>query len=117
MAFKTNVKLLPNCFSQQDLRKTKSLMKSYTKWQLSKFNDENDQYQLDAGQKKFGATQCHECQVVYQIGDPEDEHVHLNYHNSIRVLKFNVSVICCAIMWTILLDSFLFSRDGKMNVS
>lgn len=26
-----------------------------------------DQYQIDAGQKKFGATQCSECGVIYQV--------------------------------------------------
>ncbi|XP_015182630.1 PREDICTED: N-acetyltransferase ESCO1 [Polistes dominula] len=47
-----------------------------------------NQYQLDVGQKHFGATQCTECGIVYQLGDPEDENAHLNYHNSIRTLRF-----------------------------
>lgn len=60
-------------------------------WQLSaKGGGADNQYQLDAGQKRFGATQCPECNVVYQLGDPEDENAHLNYHNSIRTLKFQV---------------------------
>ncbi|KAK2580129.1 hypothetical protein KPH14_012406 [Odynerus spinipes] len=59
------------------------------KWQLSaKGGGGENQYQLDAGQKRFGATQCSECGIVYQLGDPEDENAHLNYHNSIKVLKF-----------------------------
>lgn len=49
-----------------------------------------DQYQIDAGQKRFGATRCSECGIVYQLGDPEDENAHLNYHNSFKTLKFNV---------------------------
>ncbi|XP_047506376.1 N-acetyltransferase ESCO2 [Pieris napi] len=48
-----------------------------------------DQYVIDAGQKKFGATQCSECGVIYQIGDPLDEHDHLIHHNATDVLKFN----------------------------
>ncbi|XP_014483060.1 PREDICTED: N-acetyltransferase ESCO2 isoform X2 [Dinoponera quadriceps] len=61
--------------------------KRNTQWQLS-MKSGQDQYQLDAGQKRFGATQCPECGVVYQLGDGEDENAHLNYHNSIRTLKF-----------------------------
>ncbi|OAD56037.1 N-acetyltransferase ESCO1 [Eufriesea mexicana] len=58
-------------------------------WQLSiKLNGSDNQYQLDAGQTNFGATQCTECGVVYQIGDPEDENAHLNYHNNRKSLKF-----------------------------
>ncbi|XP_043468401.1 N-acetyltransferase ESCO2 [Leptopilina heterotoma] len=55
---------------------------------LSRSAGGSDQYQLDCGQKKFGATQCNECGIVYQMGDPEDEMAHLNYHNSTRTLKF-----------------------------
>ncbi|XP_032663897.1 N-acetyltransferase ESCO2 [Odontomachus brunneus] len=65
---------------------SKSTKKS-TQWQLS-VKGGQDQYQLDAGQKHFGATQCPECNVVYQLGDAEDENAHLNYHNSIRTLRF-----------------------------
>ncbi|XP_020298652.1 N-acetyltransferase ESCO1 [Pseudomyrmex gracilis] len=60
-----------------------------TQWQLSAKGGGADQYQLDVGQKRFGATQCPECNIVYQLGDPEDENAHLNYHNSIHVLKFH----------------------------
>ncbi|XP_029178269.1 N-acetyltransferase ESCO2 [Nylanderia fulva] len=67
---------------------TKSTKKNM-QWQLSKkCGGAEDQYQLDAGQKSFGATQCPECNVVYQLGDAEDENAHLNYHNSIQTLKF-----------------------------
>ncbi|XP_076659542.1 establishment of cohesion [Halictus rubicundus] len=64
--------------------------KSTINWQLSiKQNGSENQYQLDAGQKHFGATQCTECGAVYQIGDPEDENAHLNYHNNKKCLKFS----------------------------
>ncbi|CAH2097592.1 unnamed protein product [Euphydryas editha] len=49
----------------------------------------SNQYLIDAGQKKFGATQCNECGVIYEIGNPQDEHDHLVHHNATDVLKFN----------------------------
>ncbi|XP_052756306.1 N-acetyltransferase eco [Galleria mellonella] len=49
----------------------------------------SDQYVIDAGQKRFGATQCTECGVIYQVGDPQDEHDHLVHHNATDVLRFN----------------------------
>lgn len=59
-------------------------------WQVSnKLGGGEMQYQLDAGQKRFGATQCNECGVIYQMGEPEDENSHLIYHNSFKILKFN----------------------------
>ena len=71
-------------------------------WQISaKGGGAEDQYQLDAGQKRFGATQCPECNVVYQVGDAEDENAHLNYHNSVRTLKFHVRYICACKVNTI----------------
>ncbi|XP_078034951.1 establishment of cohesion [Augochlora pura] len=70
-------------------KKTVNNSKETINWQLSvKQNGNDNQYQLDAGQKNFGAIQCTECGVVYQIGDPEDENAHLNYHNSKKSLKF-----------------------------
>lgn len=51
-----------------------------------------NQMLLDAGQKKFGITQCPECNTVYHMGDPNDEIMHLNNHNATNVLKFNVSI-------------------------
>ncbi|XP_076395517.1 establishment of cohesion isoform X2 [Megachile rotundata] len=65
-------------------------VKENRNWQLSvKLNGGENQCLLDAGQKNFGATQCMECGVVYQIGDPEDENAHLNYHNNKKTLKFS----------------------------
>ncbi|XP_017794366.1 PREDICTED: N-acetyltransferase ESCO1 [Habropoda laboriosa] len=67
----------------------KKSTKENINWQLSaKLNGNDKQYLLDAGQKNFGATQCTECGVVYQVGDPEDENAHLNYHNNRGSLKF-----------------------------
>ncbi|KAF2883547.1 hypothetical protein ILUMI_22611 [Ignelater luminosus] len=48
-----------------------------------------NQLLLDAGQKRFGATQCPECKFVYHMGDPNDELIHLNYHNAGNILRFN----------------------------
>lgn len=63
--------------------------KRTTAWQLSsKHHSAENQYQIDAGQKLFGATQCNECGIIYHIGDPDDENAHLNYHNSFKTLKF-----------------------------
>lgn len=50
----------------------------------------NDQYQIDAGQKKFGMTQCAECGMNYSVHEPEDELLHLRFHNSINILTFKV---------------------------
>lgn len=52
-----------------------------------------NQMLLDAGQKRFGPTQCPECEIVYHMGDPSEEIMHLNYHNAGNVLKFNVSCL------------------------
>ncbi|XP_011637013.1 N-acetyltransferase ESCO2 isoform X4 [Pogonomyrmex barbatus] len=78
-----------NIFEETNNANTTKATKKSMQWQLSaKGGGAEDQYQLDAGQKHFGATQCQECNVVYQLGNPEDENAHLNYHNSIRILKF-----------------------------
>ncbi|KAG8037620.1 hypothetical protein G9C98_005831 [Cotesia typhae] len=74
----------------EEAKKTGRGIKRPHGWQLStKLNGGSDQYQLDVGQKRFGTTQCNECGVVYQIGEPEDENAHLIFHNSIRKLRFN----------------------------
>ncbi|XP_001352688.3 N-acetyltransferase eco [Drosophila pseudoobscura] len=46
------------------------------------------QYQIDAGQKAFGARQCQQCGLVYTVHEPEEEKLHREYHNSIHVLRF-----------------------------
>ncbi|XP_057326280.1 N-acetyltransferase eco [Microplitis mediator] len=82
--FSSNIELF------EETKKTGRGIKRPHGWQLStKLNGGSDQYQLDAGQKRFGTTQCNECGVVYQIGEPEDENAHLIFHNSIRKLRFN----------------------------
>ncbi|XP_028130566.1 N-acetyltransferase ESCO1 [Diabrotica virgifera virgifera] len=48
----------------------------------------NTQMLLDAGQKKFGLTECHICGLVYHMGDPSDEIMHLNYHSAQHILRF-----------------------------
>lgn len=52
-----------------------------------------NQMLLDAGQKRFGPTQCPECEIIYHMGDPSEEIMHLNYHNAGNVLRFNVSAL------------------------
>ncbi|KAK3910384.1 N-acetyltransferase ESCO2 [Frankliniella fusca] len=48
----------------------------------------NDQYQLDAGQKRFGSTECGTCSAIYQMGEPEDERAHQEFHDAVKNLKF-----------------------------
>lgn len=53
----------------------------------------NEQYQIDAGQKEFGMKQCGQCGMTYSVHEPEDELLHLKYHNSVEVLAFKVIVL------------------------
>lgn len=53
----------------------------------------SNQLLLDAGQKRFGATQCPECELLYHMGDPNDEIMHNNYHEAKNTLRFWVSNI------------------------
>ncbi|KAH8372247.1 hypothetical protein KR093_010709 [Drosophila rubida] len=46
------------------------------------------QYQIDAGQKAFGARQCQQCGLVYTVHEPEEEQLHREYHNAVHVLRF-----------------------------
>ncbi|KAK3091037.1 hypothetical protein FSP39_016673 [Pinctada imbricata] len=51
--------------------------------------NKSDQLTLDAGQKKFGATQCEVCGMVYTQADPADETTHNMFHRSLlNALKF-----------------------------
>lgn len=52
-----------------------------------------DQMLLDAGQKRWGATQCSECKFIYHMGDPGDEVLHSNYHSATHIFRFTVSLI------------------------
>ncbi|XP_012283799.1 N-acetyltransferase ESCO2 isoform X2 [Orussus abietinus] len=77
-------------FDDDNSNKKSRGLKRPAHWEtLMKCGAANDQYQLDAGQKRFGETQCTECGIVYQLGDPEDENSHLNYHNSLKTMNFN----------------------------
>ncbi|KDR22265.1 N-acetyltransferase ESCO1 [Zootermopsis nevadensis] len=67
-----------------DLTNVKSLRGNKQSWR----SIGDYQYIIDAGQKKFGATQCKECGIVYQIGDPDDEVFHQKYHNNGHDLKY-----------------------------
>ncbi|KAH8257583.1 hypothetical protein KR038_011677 [Drosophila bunnanda] len=55
---------------------------------LSEAAGGSNQYQIDAGQKAFGARQCQQCGLVYTVHEPEEEQLHREYHNSINVLRF-----------------------------
>ncbi|CAH8509881.1 unnamed protein product [Schistosoma rodhaini] len=45
------------------------------------FNQEKKiQLTLDCGQKEFGSTRCHQCHMVYTVGDKEDIKAHKEYH-------------------------------------
>ncbi|XP_075210493.1 N-acetyltransferase ESCO2-like [Lycorma delicatula] len=46
-----------------------------------------NQYQIDAGQKHFGAKECSTCGIVYQLGDPDDEMEHEKYHRDFKTFK------------------------------
>ncbi|KAL3868311.1 hypothetical protein ACJMK2_041132 [Sinanodonta woodiana] len=54
-----------------------------------KDRDNKQQMIIDAGQKKFGATQCDVCGMVYTHADPMDEATHAKFHQSLlAALKF-----------------------------
>lgn len=48
------------------------------------------QYQIDAGQKKFGGFLCKQCGLYYSRGEPEDENEHDKYHAAKDIFKYNV---------------------------
>lgn len=82
-----NEKLFPVFYPQatklrpKNIEKTVNAEKKFKKLPPS-------QMLLDAGQKKFGLTQCNECNIVYHMGDPSDEIMHLNYHTAQHILRF-----------------------------
>ncbi|XP_076329169.1 uncharacterized protein LOC143235164 [Tachypleus tridentatus] len=52
-------------------------------------SDKKEQLIIDAGQWKLGANQCHTCNMVYMIGEPQDEKCHSKYHHMfLSSLKF-----------------------------
>lgn len=48
----------------------------------------SNQYQIDAGQKAYGARQCQQCGLVYTVHEPEEEQLHREYHDAVHVLRF-----------------------------
>ncbi|XP_062597005.1 N-acetyltransferase ESCO2-like, partial [Saccostrea cucullata] len=82
-------KLTPSPKSRlRTLRETKS--RSISRSPKLKFiENKDDQMTLDAGQKRFGATQCDTCGMVYSQAEPTDETTHAKFHQSIiNALKF-----------------------------
>uniref|UniRef100_A0A182P6W9 N-acetyltransferase domain-containing protein n=1 Tax=Anopheles epiroticus TaxID=199890 RepID=A0A182P6W9_9DIPT len=47
-----------------------------------------NQYQIDAGQRVYGAVQCKECGLTYSTNEPEEELFHDNFHRSQAKLNF-----------------------------
>lgn len=47
-----------------------------------------NQYQIDAGQRYFGAHKCKQCGLVYSIHEVEEEKLHRDYHVSLHLLRF-----------------------------
>lgn len=69
----------------QALPKQTSTRKSVREW--SGGHGAN-QYQIDAGQRQFGARNCKQCGLLYTVNEPEEEKLHKEYHASMHVLKF-----------------------------
>lgn len=61
-----------------------ALNKTHKEWQP--IGDQ--QYQLDVGQKEFGLRTCAQCEMQYSVHEPEDELLHLKYHNCVQILSF-----------------------------
>lgn len=56
---------------------------------LTSIEKSNSQYIIDAGQKKFGATQCSVCGMVFTASHPVDEQDHQRYHKRfLGIIKF-----------------------------
>lgn len=55
------------------------------------------QYQIDAGQKKFGGTMC-SCGFFYSVHEPEDEALHQKYHDIYAQLGFKVNRILSLVL-------------------
>uniref|UniRef100_A0A182YL34 N-acetyltransferase domain-containing protein n=1 Tax=Anopheles stephensi TaxID=30069 RepID=A0A182YL34_ANOST len=47
-----------------------------------------DQYQIDAGQRGYGAVHCKECGLTYSTHEPEEERFHDSFHRSQAKLTF-----------------------------
>lgn len=74
----------------QNINSTKSEIRKW-KHSLTADNSTNAaQLQIDAGQKKFGSITCNKCGMLYTLHEPEEEILHLKYHNSLNILQFKV---------------------------
>uniref|UniRef100_A0A9I3GJA7 N-acetyltransferase domain-containing protein n=1 Tax=Anopheles farauti TaxID=69004 RepID=A0A9I3GJA7_9DIPT len=47
-----------------------------------------DQYQIDAGQRAYGAVHCRACGLTYSTNEPEEERFHDNFHRTQAKLVF-----------------------------
>lgn len=56
-------------------------------------SDSHGQLMIDAGQKRFGSITCKQCGMFYAVAEPQEEILHLKYHNSVHMLQFKVSVV------------------------
>ncbi|XP_006818358.1 uncharacterized protein LOC102806752 [Saccoglossus kowalevskii] len=55
----------------------------------SRDKDGKEQMILDLGQKRFGATMCSTCGMVYSLAEPEDESDHIRFHKKfVECVKF-----------------------------
>ncbi|KAF5301137.1 hypothetical protein FQR65_LT08967 [Abscondita terminalis] len=87
MSFDENEKLFPIfCGKQNPSTMNCKTVKTNTTKKLKPLP--KNQLLLDCGQKKFGAKQCDACNFVYHMGDPNDELIHMNYHNAGTILRF-----------------------------
>lgn len=68
----------------------------------------NQQYQIDAGQKEFGMKMCPQCEMYYSAHEPEDELLHIKYHNSVQTLTFKV-ITCYTNIYIVLHYSMIIS--------
>lgn len=73
--------------SNKENATTNTNLSNKKKWKTLPAN----QMILDAGQKRFGLTQCPECEFVYNMGHPNEEQSHFNHHNGVDTLRFPVS--------------------------
>ena len=51
---------------------------------------DNNQDIIDGSERKFRATQCKECGIMYQICNPEDDKSPKKYHDNALTPKFTV---------------------------
>lgn len=88
-SIESQVKLFP-IFTQrlQPVQQKSSRRKLDVSARLMAAATGSNQYQIDAGQKAFGARQCQQCGLVYTVHEPEEEQLHREYHDSVHVLRF-----------------------------